>query len=75
MSASFANQAMAQIQLATNGKSLSRDVHQIDKLADEKVARAHLAALGAVLTELEPDQARYIGVNPAGPFKPEHYRY
>ena len=75
MSASFANQAMAQIELATNGRNLERGVHRIAKLADEKVARAHLAALGAVLTELSPEQSRYIGVEKSGPFKPEHYRY
>ena len=75
MSASFANQAMAQIELATNGRNLERGVHRIAKLADEKVARAHLAALGAVLTDLSPEQSRYIGVEKSGPFKPEHYRY
>ncbi len=75
MSASFTNQAMAQIEIAQNGPNLERKVYRIAKLADEKVARLHLAALGAVLTELEPAQARYIGVSPTGPYKPEHYRY
>ncbi|MEO0024089.1 MAG: hypothetical protein RL196_530 [Actinomycetota bacterium] len=75
MSASFTNQAMAQIEIAQNGANLEPKVYRIAKLADEKVARLHLAALGAVLTELEPAQARYIGVSPAGPYKPEHYRY
>jgi len=75
MSASFSNQAMAQIALAKNGRNMSKAVHQIGKLADEKVARAHLAALGAQLTVLDSDQARYIGVAPAGPYKPDHYRY
>ena len=75
MSASFTNQAMAQIEIAQNGKGLENKVYRIDKLADEKVARLHLAALGAVLTELRPDQARYIGVSPTGPYKPEQYRY
>ena len=75
MSASFTNQAMAQIEIAQNGGNLESKVYRIAKLADEKVARLHLAALGAVLTELRPEQARYIGVAPAGPYKPEHYRY
>ena len=75
MSASFTNQAMAQIEIAQNGGNLENMVYRIDKLADEKVARLHLAALGAVLTELRPEQARYIGVSAAGPYKPEHYRY
>jgi adenosylhomocysteinase len=75
MSASFANQAMAQIELAKNGRSMSKSVHQINKLADEKVARSHLAALGAELTELDANQARYIGVDRNGPYKPENYRY
>ena len=75
MSASFTNQAMAQIEIAQNGRNLESKVYRIAKLADEKVARLHLASLGAVLTELRPDQARYIGVSPEGPYKPEHYRY
>ena len=75
MSASFTNQAMAQIEIARNGANLERKVYRIDKLADEKVARLHLAALGAQLTELRHDQAKYIGVSATGPYKPEHYRY
>ena len=75
MSASFTNQAMAQIEIAQNAANLENKVYRIAKLADEKVARLHLAALGAVLTELRPDQARYIGVSAAGPYKPEQYRY
>lgn len=75
MSASFTNQAMAQIEIAQNGAKLEPKVYRIGKLADEKVARVHLAALGAVLTQLRPEQARYIGVSANGPYKPEHYRY
>ena len=75
MSASFTNQAMAQIEIAQNAANLENKVYRIAKLADEKVARLHLAALGAVLTELRPDQARYIGVSADGPYKPEQYRY
>jgi adenosylhomocysteinase len=75
MSASFTNQAMAQIEIAQNAANLENKVYLIPKLADEKVARVHLAALGAVLTELRPDQARYIGVSADGPYKPEQYRY
>ena len=75
MSASFTNQAMAQIEIAQNAANLENKVYRIPKLADEKVARVHLAALGAVLTELRPDQARYIGVSTDGPYKPEQYRY
>ena len=75
MSASFTNQAMAQIEIAQNAANLENKVYRIAKLADEKVARVHLAALGAVLTELRPDQARYIGVPIEGPYKPEEYRY
>ena len=47
----------------------------LPKHLDEKVARLHLGRIGVKLTELRPDQADYIGVAPAGPFKPEHYRY
>jgi len=75
MSASFTNQAMAQIEIAQNAANLENRVYRIPKLADEKVARVHLAALGAVLTELRPEQARYIGVSADGPYKPEQYRY
>jgi adenosylhomocysteinase len=75
MSTSFSNQVIAQIELAQNGRSMAHEVHRIDKLDDEKVARTHLAALGAELTELREDQASYLGLDAAGPFKPQHYRY
>jgi adenosylhomocysteinase len=50
-------------------------VHRLPKHLDEKVARLHLAALGAQLTELTKPQAAYLGVDVEGPYKPEHYRY
>lgn len=75
MSASFTNQALAQIDIARNGKNLAKTVHLISKENDEKVARLHLAALGVELTELSEVQARYIGVPVNGPFKSDHYRY
>jgi adenosylhomocysteinase len=50
-------------------------VHRLPKRLDEQVARYHLSALGVQLTELTPDQASYLGLDPAGPFKSEHYRY
>ncbi len=75
MSASFANQVLAQIELWTKGENYDNDVYILPKHLDEKVARLHLARVGAKLTELKPDQAEYIGVKPEGPFKPEHYRY
>ena len=75
MSASFTNQAMAQIDLAQNAKGYSKTVRRISKLDDEKVARLHLAALGVELTKLDRQQAAYLSVSPDGPFKPEHYRY
>ena len=75
MSASFTNQAMAQIDLQQNWQSYENKVYRISKLADEKVARLHLAALGVELTVLDSAQARYIAVSPQGPYKPEHYRY
>ena len=76
MSSSFANQVIAQIELFThkdyyeNGK-----VYVLPKHLDEKVARLQLRKLGAQLTTLSDDQARYIGVPIEGPFKPETYRY
>lgn len=73
MSNSFSNQVLAQIELAT--KEYELGVHRLPKVLDEEVARLHLDALGARLTELTPAQAAYIGVPVEGPFKPEHYRY
>jgi adenosylhomocysteinase len=75
MSASFTNQVLAQIELWTNGAAYEKKVYTLPKHLDEKVARLHLAKLGVELTELTGDQAEYIGVAPAGPFKPDHYRY
>jgi adenosylhomocysteinase len=75
MSASFTNQVLAQIELWTKSDQYENKVYILPKSLDEKVARLHLAKIGARLTELRADQADYIGVAPAGPFKPEHYRY
>jgi len=77
MSASFTNQTLAQIELWTKRDSgeYKNEVYTLPKHLDEKVARLHLAKIGANLTTLSDDQAEYIGVKPAGPYKPEHYRY
>ncbi|MCC5985385.1 MAG: adenosylhomocysteinase [Rhodobacteraceae bacterium] len=75
MSASFTNQVLAQIELFTRGDQYENRVYVLPKHLDEKVARLHLDRIGVRLTELSEDQASYIGVAPAGPFKPEHYRY
>ena len=75
MSASFSNQTLAQIELWTNGKNLEHKVHVLPKHLDEKVAKLHLAKLGAKLTELTKPQADYIGVSQNGPFKSAQYRY
>ena len=75
MSNSFANQTLAQIELFLNHQTLSKTVHLLPKHLDEEVARLHLEQLGAKLTVLKKDQADYIGVPVAGPFKPETYRY
>ncbi|MDP3898497.1 MAG: adenosylhomocysteinase [Mesorhizobium sp.] len=75
MSASFTNQVMAQIELWTKQGQYGNQVYVLPKHLDEKVARLHLAKLGAKLTELSTEQAAYIGVTQTGPFKPEHYRY
>ncbi|UTW58586.1 adenosylhomocysteinase [Kordiimonas sp. SCSIO 12603] len=75
MSASFTNQVLAQIELWNNSESYGKEVYVLPKHLDEKVAKLHLAKLGAKLTELTEDQAKYLGLNVAGPFKPEHYRY
>ena len=75
MSASFTNQVLAQIELWTKGDEYDNDVYILPKHLDEKVARLHLDRIGVKLTELDAEQAAYIGVKPEGPFKPEHYRY
>ena len=76
MSSSFANQTIAQIELFTRPNDYEvGKVYVLPKHLDEKVARLHLMKVGAMLTELTPDQAKYIGVKQAGPYKPETYRY
>ncbi|MEQ1818137.1 MAG: adenosylhomocysteinase [Terricaulis sp.] len=75
MSASFTNQTLAQIELWTNGKAYKNEVYTLPKHLDEKVATLHLEKLGVKLTTLSKEQADYIGVPTAGPFKPDHYRY
>ncbi|HZP87869.1 MAG TPA: adenosylhomocysteinase [Burkholderiales bacterium] len=75
MSSSFANQTIAQIELYSNTVQYPIGVYVLPKHLDEKVARLQLKKLGAQLTELTDAQARYIGVDKAGPYKPEHYRY
>ncbi|MBL4692912.1 MAG: adenosylhomocysteinase [Magnetovibrio sp.] len=77
MSASFTNQVLAQIELYKNNADgkYKNDVYVLPKHLDEKVARLHLDKLGATLTILSQEQADYIGVPVAGPFKPDAYRY
>ena len=75
MSNSFTNQTLAQIELWNNAKAYKNEVYMLPKHLDEKVAFLHLANIGVELTELRQDQAEYIGVTQAGPYKPEHYRY
>lgn len=75
MSNSFTNQVLAQIELFTKNAQYPTGVYTLPKHLDEKVARLHLAALGAQLTELSKDQADYLGVPVAGPYKTDEYRY
>ena len=75
MSNSFSNQVLAQIELYSKRDQYELGVFVLPKALDEQVARIHLKALGVELTELTNDQARYIGVPVAGPYKVDHYRY
>merc|ERR1712050_98045 len=78
MSNSFTNQVMAQISLydPVDSKRYEKgQIYVLPKHLDEEVARLHLASLGAELTELDQDQAEYIGVKVSGPFKKDEYRY
>ncbi|MDW3216469.1 MAG: adenosylhomocysteinase [Ilumatobacteraceae bacterium] len=75
MSCSFSNQVIAQIELFNRTEDYPLGVYVLPKHLDEKVARFHLDALGVRLTTLTDEQAEYLDMDPAGPFKPEHYRY
>jgi adenosylhomocysteinase len=75
MSNSFTNQVLAQLEIFTRPDEYPLGVYTLPKHLDEKVARLHLDALGVHLTELSKDQAEYMGVDVAGPYKPELYRY
>ena len=75
MSASFTNQVMAQIELFNSSDNYENKVYVLPKLLDEKVARLHLAKLGAKLTVLTDEQSKYLGIPTAGPYKPDTYRY
>ena len=75
MSCSFSNQVLAQVELFNHTENYPVGVYVLPKALDEKVARYHLDALGVRLTKLNDEQAEYLGVNPSGPFKSDHYRY
>ena len=75
MSASFTNQVLAQIELHNKAEEIGLNVIMLPKKLDEEVARLHLGKLNVHLTELTAEQAKYIGVDVKGPYKPEHYRY
>ena len=75
MSASFTNQVLAQIELWNNADNYEKQVYVLPKHLDEKVAALHLGKLGVNLSTLTPEQAEYIGIEQAGPFKPDYYRY
>jgi adenosylhomocysteinase len=75
MSSSFANQVIAQVELFTRTADYPVGVYVLPKHLDEKVARLQLRKLNVTLTELTDTQARYIGVDKAGPYKPDQYRY
>ncbi len=75
MSNSFTNQTLAQIELWTNTKNYKNEVYMLPKHLDEKVAWLHLKKIGVELEQLSSEQAKYIGVEVKGPFKPDYYRY
>ena len=75
MSNSFTNQVLAQLELWNNHSKYKNEVYMLPKHLDEKVARLHLSKIGVELETLRPDQAKYIGVEVQGPYKPSYYRY
>ncbi len=75
MSNSFTNQVLAQIELWKNADKYETNVYVLPKFLDEEVAQLHLDKVGAKLTKLTKEQAKYIGVPVEGPYKPDYYRY
>ncbi|MEQ9592690.1 MAG: adenosylhomocysteinase, partial [Cyclobacteriaceae bacterium] len=75
MSNSFCNQTLAQLELWNNTDQYENKVYMLPKHLDEKVAELHLKKIGVELDKLTPDQAKYIGVDVKGPYKPDYYRY
>jgi len=75
MSNSFTNQTLAQMELWNNSDKYENKVYMLPKELDEKVAKLHLKALGVELESITDEQAKYIGINKRGPFKPDYYRY
>ena len=75
MSASFTNQVIAQLELWDNSAAYDKEVYVLPKHLDEKVAALHLEKLGVNLTQMTKEQADYLGLDQAGPYKPDHYRY
>jgi len=75
MSSSFTNQVLAQVELFANNGKYEKKVYVLPKQLDEKVASLHLKKLGAQLTKMTESQARYLGLDINGPYKPDHYRY
>ena len=75
MSASFSNQVLAQLELWANKGKHAKGLHLLPKRLDEEVARLHLAHVGAKLTELSDEQAKYLNIDKQGPYKKDHYRY
>lgn len=76
MSNSFTNQVLAQIDLYTKRDKYKKlGIYRLPKSLDEKVASLHLSKIGVKLTKLTPEQSAYLGIDPKGPFKPDHYRY
>ena len=76
MSNSFTNQVLAQMELYNHSERYKETkVYRLPKHLDEKVAALHLEKIGVHLTKLSDKQAKYLGMDPKGPFKPDHYRY
>ncbi len=75
MSTSFTNQVLAQLELWQHAENYSLGVHILPKQLDEMVAHLHLEKLGVKLTQLTPEQAKYLNISANGPFKPDYYRY
>lgn len=60
MDMSFANQFLAVLKLAKEGKSLKPSVYTVDKIQDQEIAMAKLNSMNVKIDVLTPEQKKYL---------------